>query len=82
MEILKLTRVLELSYTHTHAHIYTYTLCKISVLLAKVMSYYMNSDIGVINDGNQQFNLHLPFHYPFIMQERQAKVHCMLSPEK
>lgn len=49
----------------------------------KVIIYYMNSDIGVINYGNQQFNLHLLFHYLFIiMQEKQAKLHCVLSPEK
>lgn len=65
---------------HTHTHIYKP--CKISLLLAKVVSYYMNSDIGVINDGNQQFNLHLLFHYLFIMQEKQEKFHCLLSPEK
>lgn len=41
------------------------------------MPHYMNSDIGVINEGNQQFNLHPLFHYPLIMQEsRQSAIAC------
>ena len=46
------------------------------------MSYHMNSDIGVMNEGNQQFNLHPLFHYPINQVGEQAKLHCLLSPEK
>lgn len=41
------------------------------------MSYYMKSDIGVMNEGNQQFNLGPLFHYPLIRQEsRESFIVC------
>ena len=41
------------------------------------MSYYISSELGVINEGNQQFNLHPLFHYPLIIQKsRQSSIAC------